>query len=302
MRVRLFLVLSAAMLLGGCRFWYKPVPVANAVGEEETVLAGDTVNVHRGARFEVYGPNSEAVYDGYEQLNRAYRAFERYFGVTPVRLAFVLEDDSITPLDSATLRMFHDRGLTPVQYTRPRGARTRARYGGIDYGGILWPVAPTAARRLLAEFARAQLGTSAAARTDVELLELFPVWYRSAVIRLAGDASSATRDLERVREKRHLLVPLRDMLPMVRPASADSMIDPSRSDDADEYTLTLVAQSGMLARYLVEREGPGVIGRWGRGYVARRSMADILSELRAPPATVQELDNRWRLWIDTREH
>jgi len=299
--VKLLMVLGAVALMGGCRFWYKPVPVANAIGEAEVVLAGDTVNVHKGERFEVYGPTSEAVYDGYEQLNRAYRAFERYFGVTPVRLAFILERDSISPIDSATARGFRERGFTLVQYARPRGARTRQRYSALDYGGVLWPIAPTAARRLLLEFARAQHGSSGPARSDTELLELFPLWYRAAVFRLVGDASSATRDLELVREKRNVLIPFRDMLPMVRAASADSLIDPSRSEDADEFTRTLAAQSGQLARYLVEREGVAVIGRFGRAYVARTPLSELLKGLKTPPRDVQELDNRWRAWIDTRE-
>src|SRR5436853_561200 len=75
--MKLLLLLGAVATLSGCRFWYKPVPVANAIGEERTVLAKDSVNVHRESRFEVYGPNSEAVYDGYEQRNRVYRSLER---------------------------------------------------------------------------------------------------------------------------------------------------------------------------------------------------------------------------------
>ena len=45
------LVLGLVLQAGACRFWYKPVPVANAIGEEKTVLAGDTV---RGARRRVF--------------------------------------------------------------------------------------------------------------------------------------------------------------------------------------------------------------------------------------------------------
>lgn len=289
--------MAAAMT--GCRFWYKPVPVANAIGEEETVLAGDSVNVHRGERFEVYGPNSEAVYDGYEQLNRAYRAFDRYFGQTSAKLAFVLAADSAVALDSATIRSFRDRGFKVVQYARPRGSRTRARYGGMDYGGILWPIAPTAARQLLIEFARDGLGSGE--RSDSGALDSFPLWYRAAVIRVVGDASSPTRDLQTIRERRHALIPLRDMLPFVRAPSADSLIDPSRANDIDEYTKTLVAQAGMLARYLVEQEGADVLNKLGRGYLARRKLAETMSAFRAAPRTIPELDARWKIWIDTRE-
>lgn len=294
------MVLAAVAMVSGCRFWYKPVPVANAIGEEEAVLAGDTVNVHRSQRFEVYGPNAQAVYDGYEQVNRAYRAFDRHFGAPVPRMAFVLESDSIVPLDSATTRSFRDRGYHVVQYTRPRGIRTRPRYNYIDYGGILWPIAPTAARQLLVAFARAQRDAGAA-RSDSAVLESFPLWYRAAVIRLLGDASSPMRDLETVREKRNLLIPFRDMLLLVRAPTADTLIDPSRPNDLDEFTRTLVAESAMLAHYLVDQEGAAVIGRLGRGYLARRPLAEMLGEFRTAPRSVSELEGRWKVWIDTRE-
>lgn len=292
----LLLVLSAS----GCRFWYKPVPVANAIGEERTVLAGDSMNVYRGSRFEVYGPNAESVYDAYEQLNRAYRAFDRYFGGPSRKLAFVLGRDTLPPLDSAATKAFRDRGFTVVQYVRPRGVRTRPRYGALDYGGVLWPIAPTAARQLLAEMARLQLHAPAAV-SDSALLDAFPLWYRAGVMRLVGDAASPMKDLERVREKRNVLIPLRDMLPLVRASSADSLVDPSRSGDADEFSQTLGAQSGMLARFLIEREGPLVVGRLGRGYVARRTLAEMMAELKSTPTTIPELERRWLVWVDTRE-
>lgn len=300
--MRLLPLLLVAPLAAGCRFWYKPVPVANAIGEERAVLAGDSMHVYRDSRFEVYGPNAESVYDGYEQLNRAYRGFDRYFGAPSRKLAFVLSRDSVRQLDSTTLRSFADRHFTVVQYVRPRGVRTRPRYGGIDYGGILWPIAPTAARRLLAEFARSRAGAAATGQTDETLLELFPVWYRAAVMRLAGDAASSMKDLERVRDKRASLIPLKDLLPMVRPPAGDSALDPSRNSDADEYTALLAAQSAMLARFLVEREGPAVVGRLGHGYATRRNVADLLAEFSSAPGTIPELERQWLIWIDTREN
>lgn len=298
--MRLLPLLLLAVAAGGCRFWYKPVPVANAIGEERAVLAGDSVHVYRGARFEVYGPNAESVYDAYEQLNRAYRAFDRYFGGPSRKLAFVLGRDTLPPLDAAATRAFRDRGFTVVQYVRPRGARTRSRYGALDYGGVLWPIAPTAARQLLAELARAESGAPATT-SDSALLDRFPLWYRAAVMRLAGDAASPMKDLEHLHEKRMVLIPLRDLLPLVRASTADSLVDPSRSGDADEFSLTLGAQAGMLARYLIEREGPLVIGRLGRGYVARRPLPEMMAEFKSAPTTVPELERRWLVWLDTRE-
>lgn len=294
-------LLAAALVLSasGCRFWYKPVPVANAIGEAETVLGGDTVSVHRDSRFEIYGPNSEAVFDGYEQLNRAYRAFERHFSATPPKLAVVLFQDSVVPLDEATLKSFRDRGFLPLLYARPESVRGRRRYGGIDYGGSTWPIAPTAARVMVARFADAQLGDGQ--RPDDVVLDRFPFWFRAAVQHLLGEAGAFERDLELVRGRRSLWMPLRDLIVMVRPAAGDSVLDPSRRNEADETTRLLAAQATTIGRYLVERDGPAVLGRLARGYLANRSIADMLRELRAG-RSMATLESNWRVWVLTREN
>lgn len=294
--------LAAALLLsvGGCRFWYKPVPVANAIGETTTVLDGDTVHVHRDSRFEIYGPNSEAVFDGYEQLNRAYRAFERHFAASPPKLAVVLFQDSVTALDASTLKSFRDRGFLPLMYARPQSVRSRRRYGGLDYGGATWPIAPTAARVMVARFADAQLGGGP--RPDSVVLDRFPLWFRATFLHLLGESGAFERDLELVREKRAQWMPLRDLIVMVRPAAGDTLLDPSRRSEADEITQILAAQATTVGRFLVEREGPAVLGRLARGYLANRPIAEMLSELRAGTRTVADLDRSWKVWIDTREN
>lgn len=297
--MKLLLVLSAAVMMNGCRFWYKPVPVANAIGEEVVLLSGDTLNVHRDSRFEVYGPSPEVVYDGYEQLNRAYRAFERHFGIPAPKLAFVLFPDSVTQLDAATTRGFGDRGFTLVSYARPRSVRSRRRYSGIDYGGVEWPIAPTAARAMLARFADAQLGGQA--RPDSALLERFPLWYRAAIMHLVGEAASAENDLQFLRDRRARWLPLRDLLVMVRTPSADTALDPSRRGEVDDGTRMLAAQSSTLGRFLVQREGQAVLGRLGRGYLSGRTLTEMLAEFQSAPRSVADLELRWRVWVDTRE-
>ena len=295
-------MLAAALLLsaGGCRFWYKPVPVANAIGEAETVLNGDTVNVHRDERFEIYGPNSEAVFDGYEQMNRAYRAFERHFRARPPKFAVFLFQDSIVPLDAATLKTVRDRGFLPMYYARPASVRSRRRYGGLDYGGATWPIAPTAARAMLARFADEQLGNDP--RPDSVVLDRFPFWFRAAFLHLLGESGAFERDLELVREKRALWMPLKDLIVMVRPAPGDTLLDPSRRSEADETTQLLAAQATTLGRFLVEREGAAVLGRLARGYIANRPIAEMLTELRSGTRTVADLERTWQVWVATREN
>jgi hypothetical protein len=298
--MKLLIVMLAAATMSGCRFWYKPVPVADAIGEDKAVVAGDTLNVHRERRFEVYGPNPEAVYDGYEQLNRAYRAFERHFGSPVPRLALILAADTTAPLDSNTVRAFRDRGFTIVRYMKPPNFRSPSRYGALGYGGVLWPIAPTATRVLLTRFAESQLEIDDAI-ADTALLDRFPMWFRAAVIHLVGEAGAASNDVELVREKRHLLLPMSELLRLVRPASADSLLDPSRRHEADDLTRMLAAQSSTIARYLVEREGHAVVGRLARGYLAGRLLTDMTAEFKSAPRSLQELERRWKLWIDSRD-
>ena len=297
MRLLLPLMIVVACT-SGCRFWYRPVPVENAIGEERTMLAGDSVHVYRENRFEVYGPSSEAVYDGYEQLSRAYRAFQRHFGPSTAKLVFVLFPDTIVPLDAETLRGFRNRGFMVIPYARPKGVRSRRRYS-IDYGGVGWPIAPSAARAMLQRFAEVQ---SDPQRTDAAALERFPAWYRAAVIHLVGEAEAFANDLDFVREKRALWWPFRELLTLVRPPSGDSLLDPTRRSEADEHLRLLAAQSSTLGRYLIEREGPQVLGRLARDYLAGRALNAMIADFRSAPRTVSELESHWKGWIETQEN
>jgi hypothetical protein len=299
--VKLLLSLAAVATLSGCRFWYKPVPVANAIGEEKTVLAGDSVHVFREARFEVYGPSPEAVYDGYEQLNRASRTFERHFDAPAARLAVVLEKDSVRPYDVGTLKSFHDRGFTLVRYVRPRSYRDPTRYGAMGYGGVLWPIAPTAARLMLARYAADQMQLDGAA-SDSAALERLPVWFRAATIHLIGEGGFPTNDLEFVRDKRGSLLPLRDVLTLVRPPAADSLLDPSRRAETDDVTRLAAAEASTFARYVVEREGPTVLARIARDYLRGRSLTEIIASFQSAPHAIADLEQRWRMWVLTREN
>ena len=295
--MRFLIALCAAAAISGCRFWYKPVPVANAIGEEMTILAGDSVNVFRNDRFEVYGPSPEAVYDGYEQMNRAVRSFERHFGARAPKLAVILFRDSAEALDSATVRSMRDRGFTVVPYTRPRSARGRRSYRIIDYGGVSWPIAPTAAREMLRLFAEGK-----AATRGNEALDRFPVWYRAAVIHLVGDAGTIANDLEFVRETRPHWQPFKTLLTLVVPPSTeDSLLDPSRRNEATELVRMVAAQSSTFGRYLADREGPAVIGRIGVGYLSGRSLKEMVAEFHTAPKNLDDLESRWKAWIETRE-
>jgi hypothetical protein len=297
--VKFLVVIAAAVSLTGCRFWYKPVPVANAIGEQKALLAGttDSLNVYRETRFEIYGPNVESVYDGYEQLNRAYRAFEHYFGEPAPKLAIVANKDTAQALVAAS-RALQARGFSLVRYIRPRNVQRR--YNGLNYGGTLWPLAPVAARALLGHYAIGKLPDGTA--TVDAALDRYPLWFRAAVIHLVGEAGSATNDLDYVRDKRGELRPITELVALVRPSNQDALLDPSRRGEADEFTRVAAAESAMLARYLVEREGAGILERLSDGFLAGRTFASMSAQFTSAPKDIVELDRVFRIWIETLEN
>jgi hypothetical protein len=294
-----FAVLGAVAALAACGTFYRPVPVSNAIGEAKAVLAGDTVRVYREDRFEVYGPNAEAVYDGYEQLNRAVRMFERHFAVRAPELSVVMARDTTIQVDSASAREIRGHGYHLVHYIRPRWMRTRGSTRSLDYGGVMWPIAPTASRAMLARFADERLG--GATRPDTLVLDRFPLWYRAAVMHLFGDATFG-HDVEHLRENRGKWQPLRTVMTLVKASSADSLLDPSRRSEADEFTRTVAAQASTLGRYLAEKDGPAVIGRIGAGYLSGRSLGEMLREFQTAPKTIEEIEARWKDWLEGRDN
>jgi hypothetical protein len=288
-------VFLIAFAVAGCKYWYTPTPVANAIGDEKTVLAGDTMRVYREARFELYGPDEQAVYDGYEQMNRAYRAFEHLFGTEPPHLAVLLAKDTTLLVDSATARAFAARGFRFLRYVRPKPEYQR--FGSQAYGGILWPVAPTVARLLLAHFVQT---TTDGAQSDSAALARFPVWYRAAVMHLIGEGV-VSNDLELLRDQRSAWMPLQELLTLARSPAGDSALDPSRRGNADASSRILAAQAATVAQYLVQHEGPGVMRHLAQGYLSGRSLNNMLEEMSGTARGVAPLEQNWKVWVLTTE-
>ena len=54
-----------------------------------------------------------------------------------------------------------------------------------------------------------------------------------------------------------------------------------------------------VAQYLVEHEGAGVMRRLAQGYLAGRSLADMLGELSSTARSVPQLEQNWKVWVRT---
>jgi hypothetical protein len=285
-------LLAAAVALGGCSFWYRPVPVTSAIGKERTAIAGDSFNVYRDPRFDVYGPGSRAVFDAYEQLNRAYRTFNRYFGTTPPRLSVVLYPETTKPRDSAAVAELRSRGETVLRFVRPMDASFRERTGEDGYSGSLWPVGPTAVRFLLASLA------TQAGMPDTTTLARLPAWYRSAVMSIVGDGTALPQDVQYVKENRRDRLFVEQLVAVERATSADSVLDPFRRYDARDRDWAFAAQSSAFMQFILEREGPAAMAALGHGFLKGESFEQQASRFRVLPQKLADLEQRWSAWVE----
>lgn len=289
--VRVSPALGLAVLVGGCRLWYQPVPITSAIGKERVVIASDSFSVHREPRFEIYGPGSQAVFDAYEQLNRTYRTFERYFGAPTPRLGVILSTNGAAKANIAVEAALRARGLTPLRYARPRRALRQERMGDRGYEGALWPVGPYAARVLLAAL------TAPDAPVDTSAIAAFPAWFRAAVMHVVGDASALPLDVAYTKENGGSRWRVESLVAFERTASADSTLDPSRLAASDDAVRRFAAQASAFAQFLLDREGPEVLSRLARGYAARRSFDAMALEFRVAPKSVADIEERWLAWL-----
>lgn len=258
------------------------------------MVAGDSFAVHRDPRFEVYGPGTQPVFDAYEQLNRAYRAYDRYFAAPAPRLAVVLYGESHKPRDAAE-QALRERGMRVLRFVRPFRASLRERTGDDGYEGSLWPVGPAAVRLMLPSF------VSTDGAPDTASLARLPAWYRSAVMSIIGDATALPFDVEFTRENRSSRWTVEQLVAIDRPTSADSALDPHRRDDADDRDRRFASQSSAFMQFLIDGEGPRTMATLGRGFAKGESFAILVSRFTVLPRSLAALEDRWVAWLSAQE-
>ena len=292
--MRVVAVLAGASLLAACGVWYRPVPVRSAIGKERVLLGTDSVAVHRDPRFEAYGPTSLAVFDAYEQLNRTYRAFDRYLAAPAPRLAVILRPDTRDSVQPDVERALLARRLHPLRYVRPMRAQLQERSGSEGYEGSFWPVGPTAARLLLASMAAPGGPTTP---IDTSALSRFPAWFRSAVVTVVSAASSLPYDVADAKEQRGSRLSMERLLATERPTDFDYALDPNRRDEATDADRRFASLSSAFAQFLLDREGQDVLGRLARGFADGRTFEQVASGFTTLPRSIPDIDVRWQAWL-----
>jgi hypothetical protein len=301
-RARLISTIGGAALaatLGGCflkKYVYHPVPVANAIGDSTTTVAATRLHVYKSDRYELYGPTTASVSIAATQLNRAYREFAKHFGTEAPPMAVILADSdfAITPAEAG---VFANRRLHTFVYVRPHSLR--------DIEGVppdlreeeIWPVFSRAAREMVSAYVstRRQLAPEVETAThggDYHADPL-PLWFVDAAVALLSDPGAPDRVMDYLRDHIADAPPLGELLSMRAPTAG--MVD---SVARSRERRAIVGATGVaLTLFLVEREGPRIVGRIADAFLSGGSARDALRGAQHLPDNDRDLERAWRTWV-----
>ncbi|HKW46603.1 MAG TPA: hypothetical protein VJN70_04130 [Gemmatimonadaceae bacterium] len=292
-------VLCLTATLDGCflrRYVYHATLVANAIGDSTTTLAGTRVHVYKSDEYEIYGPTALSVSTAEQQVNRAYREFTKHFGVQGPPMAIVIADSAfvISPGDAGS---FAKRRIHTFVYVRPHSLRDIEGVAPDTPEDEIWPVSARVARELLTAYvaARRHLTPQVEATTHASdyHTDPLPIWFVDAVVALLSDPGAPDRVMDYLKD--HLgdapsVATLLDM-PPPNPGEVDTVA-------ASRERRTIVGAAGVgLTLFLVEREGPRVVGRLADAFLAGRTARDITSSAHHIPQNDRELERVWRTWV-----
>jgi len=285
--------------LDGCflkKYVYRPVLVANAIGDSTTTLAATKVHVYRTDEYEIYGPSTSSVATAERQVDRAYREFAKHFGVQAPPMAIVVADSEFV-ISPSEVGSFAKRRIHTFVYVRPRNLRDIEGVAPDTPEDEIWPVSSRVARELFAAYVehRRQVAPEVESHTHAVdyHFEPFPSWYVEAVVAVLGDPGTPDRVMDYLRDHLADALPIATLLDMRPPTAgvADTLAT-SRERRA------LVAAEGVaLTLFLAEREGPRVVGRLADTYLAGGTARDVVAQSRHVPQTDREFERVWRLWV-----
>jgi hypothetical protein len=284
----------------GCflsKFVYKPVPVANVVGDSTTEIAGTKVHVYRGERYEVYGPTAMSVSTAVAQLNRSYREFAKHFGTEAPPMAVIIADSAfaILPTDAGA---FAKRALHTFVYVRPHNLRDIEGVNNDLREEEIWPISARAARELFSAYVSARrhlpVAVESATHSSDFHSDSLPLWFVDAVVALLSDPGAPDRIMEYLRDHLQDAPSPGELLRMHR--SAGHATGDSIPVTRDRRTVIGAAGVG-LTLFAIEREGPRVVGKIFDRLLDGGSAQDVLRDVDRIPRDERELDRVWRAWV-----
>jgi hypothetical protein len=285
--------------LGGCflrKYVYRPVLVANAIGDSTTTLSGTTVHIYRSDEYEIYGPTTVSVSTAEQQVNRAYREFTKHFGAQGPPMAIVIADSefAISPTDAGA---FAHRRIHSFVYVRPHNLRDIEGVAPDTPEDEIWPVSARVGRELFAAYIAARRHQAPEVETRSHAadyhLDPLPAWFVDAVVTLLSDPGATDRVMDYLRDRLGNAPPLSTLLDMHAPASAPA----DTLESSREQRSLIGAQGVALTLFLVEKEGPRIVGKMTDTFLAGGTARDVIKQSRHVPQNDAELERVWRTWV-----
>lgn len=291
--------LCLTAVANGCflrKYVYRPVLVANAIGDSTTTLSETRLHVYRTDEYEVYGPTATSVSFAAQQIDRSYREFARHFGTEAPYMAIVVADSNfaISPNDAGS---FAKRRIHTFVYVRPHNLR--------DIEGVspdlnedeIWPVSSRVAREMLTAYISSRRHLSPEVETAAHASDYhsdpLPLWYIDAVVALLSDPGAPDRVMDYLKDHLPEAPALADLLDAKPPlgGTVDTLA-------ASRDRRTIVGAAGVgLTLYLIEREGPRIVGRLADAFLAGGTARDVVRQAKHVPQNDRDLERVWRTWV-----
>jgi len=291
------LCLTAA--LDGCflrKYVYRPVMVANAIGDSTTTLSGTPVHVYRTDEYEIFGPTALSVSTAEQQVSRAYREFSKHFGTQGPPMVIVIADSAfaITPADAG---LFAKRRIHTFVYVRPHSLRDIEGVAPDTPEEEIWPVSARVARELLTAYVSSRRHVPPEVETATHPSDYhtdpLPIWFVDAVVALLSDPGAPDRVMDYLKDHLGGAPPLTSLLDMHPPNAG--VVD---TVAASKERRTIIGAEGVgLTLFLVEREGPRVVGRLADAFLAGRTARDVTNEAHHVPQNDRDFERVWRTWV-----
>lgn len=291
--------LGACLTAGvdGCflrKYVYRPTLVANAIGDSTTMLASTKLHVYRTDDYEIYGPTALSVSTAERQVDRAYREFTKHFGTHAPPMVMVIADSSFA-ISPAEAGAFAKRRVHTFVYVRPHVLRDIEGVAPDTPEDEIWPVASRAARELLDAYVTARRHlpqeVEATSRGTEQHIGPLPAWFSDAVVTLLGDPGAPDRVMDYLRDHLADAPSITALLDSVPHGPADST-----AASRDQRMLLSAAGVGFTL-FLVEREGPRIVGRFADAFLAGSTARQVIGDLHHVPQNDKELERVWRTWV-----
>jgi hypothetical protein len=285
--------------IDGCflrKYVYHPTLVANAIGDSTTTLSDTRVHFYKSDEYEIYGPTALSVSTAEQQVNRAYREFTKHFGTQGPPMAIVIADSAfaISPTDAG---LFAKRRIHTFVYVRPHNLRDIEGVAPDTPEDEIWPVSSRVARELLTAYIARRRHLEPAVETTTHPSDYhsdpLPMWFVDGVVTLLSDPGAADRVMDYLKDHLEDAPQVATLLDMSPPNAG--VVD---TVAASREHRTIVGAAGVgLTLFLVEREGPRVVGRLADAFLAGRTAREVTNNAHHIPQNDREFERVWRTWV-----